>query len=406
MQTDKCKSNSDKIDNSIWLMLILVGGAYLTSRYDFQLSTLTIPQFQKDLFLSDAHVQKITALVKLGAIPAILITFFADKFGRKPIFLMSVIGFSIAAIYVSLAKDSTMLLIGLFFTRLFTMIGELLAVVLIAEAAPNNKRGLLLGLLAVFGTMGDAIALLGYGFIGDNPDSWRIMYKFGALPFLLAIIWFFTLKESKAYEKSKVDHFQGIHPIEALKTHKKPLFIISISLICYWIPMSPALTLISQFLQNDLGWQPAGVTKLSIIAGIVGMVGTIYGGKLCDIWGRKIVSYISIIMSGIGMLLAYNINSFFGVVCAYGLGLLGYFAFMAASRAIVTESVDTQSRATAVSATEVFSTFGAFFGVHIVGLFADNLIKTNNSLLYLSPFLILSLIALGFVKETKGKILS
>ena len=75
--------------------------------------------------------------------------------------------------------------------------------VLIAEAAAPNKRGLLLGLLAVFGTMGDAIALIGYGFVGEDINSWRKMYLFGALPFILAIIWLFALKESKAFESAK-----------------------------------------------------------------------------------------------------------------------------------------------------------------------------------------------------------
>ncbi len=394
--------NNDKIPFETWLLLILVGGAYLTSRYDFQLSTLTIPQLQQSLHLDDAQIQKITSFVKLGALPAILITFFADKFGRKPIFLMSVVGFSAAAIYVSQANSGQMLLIGLFLTRLFTMIGELLAVVLIAEAAPPNKRGLMLGLLAVFGTMGDAIALLGYGFVGEDINSWRKMYLFGALPFILAIIWKFALKESKAYENAKSNNAGHLHPIDAIKRHKKAFIILSACLFLYWVPMSPALSLISQYLQNNMGWHPAGITKLSIFAGVVGMFGTIYGGRLCDIWGRKIVGYGSIILSGIGLVLAYNLNSFAMVAAAYGSGLLGYFAFMASSRALVTESVDTESRATAIAGTEIFSTLGAFVGMQIVGDFASSFIKTNQALIYLSPLLILSVIALVMAKETKG----
>lgn len=394
--------NNDKIPFETWLLLILVGGAYLTSRYDFQLSTLTIPQLQQSLHLDDAQIQRITSFVKLGALPAILITFFADKFGRKPIFLMSVVGFSAAAIYVARANSGQMLLIGLFLTRLFTMIGELLAVVLIAEAAPPNKRGLLLGLLAVFGTMGDAIAILGYGFVGEDINSWRKMYMLGALPIILAIIWKFALKESKAFENTKSNNAGHLHPLDAIKRHKRPFIILSACLFLYWVPMSPALSLISQYLQNDMGWHPAGITKLSVFAGIVGMFGTIYGGRLCDIWGRKIVGYGSIILSGIGLVLAYNLSNFVMVAAAYGSGLLGYFAFMASSRALVTESVDTEARATAIAGTEIFSSLAAFVGMQIVGEFAANFIKTNQALIYLSPLLILSVIALAMAKETNG----
>ncbi|MBN8648454.1 MAG: hypothetical protein J0L55_10900, partial [Caulobacterales bacterium] len=81
---------------------------------------------------------------------------------------------------------------------------------------------------------------------------------------------------------------------------------------------------------------------------------------------------------------------------------LGYFAFMASSRALVTESVDTEARATAIAGTEIFSSLAAFVGMQIVGEFAANFIKTNQALIYLSPLLILSVIALAMAKETNG----
>ncbi len=45
--TSPDKSGRPKIEKDVWFLLFVVGTAFMASRYDFQLSTLALPQFQQ-----------------------------------------------------------------------------------------------------------------------------------------------------------------------------------------------------------------------------------------------------------------------------------------------------------------------------------------------------------------------
>lgn len=394
---------NEKITIDLWLLLLVVGSAYLASRYDFQLSTLTIPQFKESLNLSDAAAANITALVKLGAIPAVFITFFADKIGRKPIFIVSIIGFSLSALIAANAQSGNILLLGLFLTRLFTMIGELLAVVILSESAPPTKRAFMLGAMAILGTLGDAFATIFYGFYGEKENAWRIMYMVGAFPAIFAIWWKFALKETNAFQNSK-DNLKN--PFLAMKSQKKQLIIAFIVLFLFWIPISPALSLVSKYLQNSLGWKPSGVSTLTMIAGIVGMLGTVFGGSLADKFGRRPIGIFAMIMTAIGLFGVYWFKTGLLIGIMYGFGLIGWFAFLVSSRALIAESVETDARASATGLSEIFATLGAYVGVQIVGLMLPSINNEGIIIRALMPCVFLAAIAMFFVKETKGKILN
>lgn len=396
----------EKISASLWFLLFVVGTAYLASRYDFQLSTLTIPQFQKSLGLSDKEAAQITAWVKLGAIPAVLISFFADIWGRKPIFMLSIIGFSISAVIAATAQNGAILLLGLFSTRLFTMIGELLAVVILSESSPPNVRAFLLGMVAVFGTFGDAFAIVGYGFMGDDPDSWRKMYLIGALPIFLALWWRSALKETTTFIHHRPESLDITRVFDNLGNSKKQVFIICAALVLYWIPVSPALSMYSKYLQDSLGWKPSGVSTLTIIAGIVGTLGMTYGGVLADKFGRKAISIIAMIMVALGTIGMYQFGDKIFIGASYGFHLIGWFAFVVATRALITESVETQARATATGFMEIFSTIGAYLGMQIlsetINIFGNEAIPIK----LMTPLVFIGLGILLFAKETKGKVIN
>ncbi|KAF0184316.1 MAG: major facilitator transporter [Hyphomonadaceae bacterium] len=396
----------EKIPASLWLLLLVVGSAYMTSRYDFQLSTLTIPQFQASLGMSDQQAAFMTGLVKLGAIPAIFMVFWADKIGRKPVFLWSIIGFSIAAVIASRAQSANALLLGLFLTRLFTMIGELLAIVLIAEAAPPKSRAYMLGILAICGTLGDATAIISYGALGDMKDSWRLLYLLGAIPAVLVIFWRKALKESDAFVAATAEHkahHQSMNPFHGLKANWKTMAGICLVLFLFWIPVSPALSLLSKHLQSDVGWTQAGVSTLQMGAGMMGFVGNSVGGYLSDRIGRKIVGGGGILLTGLGLAGVYFFASTPFIAGFYAVALLGWFATLVATRAITTESFATEARATATGTAEIAASSAAFAGNVLVAQLIPLAGNTGNAILWLTPIVVLCFCAFLFLKETKGR---
>jgi MFS family permease len=389
-----------KLDKNVWGLLFVVGTAFMASRYDFQLSTLALPQFQQTFGYDDQTSILIGTFAKIGAIPAVLLTFLADRIGRKPLFLGAIIGFSLAAILVAVAQNAYMLTLGLFLTRMFTMVDELLAVILLAEAAPPHARAWMLGLLSFLGASGDGSALVAYGNFADQPDSWRWMYAAGAVPAVLSIFWRIGLPESAAFVAARK---QGeVDPFVAIKANLKPVLLIGLAYFLFWLPISPAISYPSQYLQSEAGWTPAAVATVSFLAGTIGLVGTFLGGWLADRLGRRPVAIMGTLICVIGLSGVYLTKEEKLIGVALSVGFVAWFAATVALRALMTELIPTQARATVAGTSEIGATSGAVVGGGLVALLIPTLGGVGPAILAIMPMVVIAMIAIWFLPETKG----
>ena len=401
LQTPNANSiGKQKVDKSVWTLLFVVGTAFMASRYDFQLSTLALPQFQQTFGYNDQTSILIGTFAKIGAIPAVLLTFLADRIGRKPLFLWAIIGFSAAALVVATAQSASMLALGLFLTRLFTMVDELLAVVLLAEAAPPSVRAWMLGLLSFLGAAGDGSALIAYGNFADQPDAWRWLYAAGAVPALLSIFWRVGLPESAAFEAARTEGQPN--PFTTISANLKPVLLIAIAYFLFWLPISPAISYPSQYLQSAAGWKPAEVATVSFLAGVIGLAGTFAGGALADRFGRKPVAIIATLICVIGLSGVYLSKDGMFIGIALSVGFIAWFAATVAVRALMTELIPTSARATVAGTSEIGATSGAVVGGGLVALLIPSLGGIGPAILAILPLVLLALIAIMFLRETKG----
>lgn len=389
-----------KIDKNVWAILFVVGTAFMASRYDFQLSTLALPQFQQAFGYNDQTSIMIGTIAKFGAIPAVLLTFLADRIGRKPLFLWAIIGFSVSAIIVATAQNAAMLTLGLVLTRMFTMVDELLAVVLLAEAAPRHARAGMLGLLSFIGASGDGAALIAYGNFADNPNGWRWMYAAGAVPAVLSIFWRIGLPESAAFVAAKADG--QMDPFKAIGANRRPVMILALAYFLFWLPISPALTYLSQYLQSEAGWVPASVSVLLFLSGVVGLVGTFLGGFLADRLGRRPVAIGATLICVIGLSGAYFNQGQNLIGVTYSVGLIAWFGATVALRALMTEMVPTQVRATVAGTSEIGAALGAIAGGTLLAQLIPVMGGIGPAMLAIMPTVILAIVVIWLLPETKG----
>lgn len=398
---DNSKPERPVVTRDVWFLLFVVGTAFMASRYDFQLSTLALPQFQQAFGYDDQTSILIGTIAKMGAIPAVILTLMADRIGRKPLFLMAIIGFSASALLTAVAQNPVMLATGLFLTRLFTMVDELLAVVLLAEAAPPQARAWMLGLLSLLGASGDGLALAIYGAFASEPDAWRWMYAAGAIPALLSIVWRLALPESAAFVAASQSSQSD--PLTLIRQHRKSVLLIGLAYFLFWLPISPALTYNSQYLQGSAGWAPGQVALISFLAGTIGLLGTFVGGRLADRLGRKPVALVATFLTALGLSGLYFNPSFLFAGATLCMGLMAWFAASVALRACMTELVPTKARATVAGTSEIGASGGAIVGGGLVALLIPVVGGLGPALLAVLPLVILALIAIACLPETRGR---
>ncbi len=119
----------------------------------------------------------------------------ADRFGRRPILLLTAAIFVVGAIASAMAPDLVMLLAG----RLLVGIGiggaSMLTPLYLAEIAPARERGALVSFNQLAVTLGILVSyLVGYGFAATG--SWRWMLGLGGVPGVILFIGMLLLPET------------------------------------------------------------------------------------------------------------------------------------------------------------------------------------------------------------------
>jgi AAHS family 4-hydroxybenzoate transporter-like MFS transporter len=141
----------------------------------------------------------------------------ADRFGRKPVLMLSVLAFGFFSLASGYADSITTLTVWRFLTGLGLGAATPIATTLLSESSPSRRRSLLLNGMFCGFTLGAATGGLGAALI--IPEfGWRGVFVVGAvIPLVLAVISAFALRESVRFMV-----IRGV-PIDAVKAAMKRL---------------------------------------------------------------------------------------------------------------------------------------------------------------------------------------
>ncbi len=140
-------------------------------------------------------------------IVSLLATFYktlADRFGRRPFFILSALGMGGGMMICTYAKDAYSYFAGLLVLAFFTATD--FQVLYVMEVSPDNKRGTFFSVTKSIGTLGIAlIAVVRGSFMGSDGGNWRMVYMVPAfVGIALAIIAFFSCRETDVFMKRRI----------------------------------------------------------------------------------------------------------------------------------------------------------------------------------------------------------
>src|SRR6202047_4159173 len=296
---------------------------------------------------------------------AVFYGWLADKIGRRKVFLMTVLNFSIATGILTFTPDRAWLFLAIFRFLIGCGVGALYCVdlPLVQEFVPASKRGMVGGLVTAavpIGTlMGAVLGAWATPFVG-----WRGLFAIGMVPGLLTLLirawvpesprWLIQMGRMEEAKKSlawalEMDPASLPMALGAPEGQKQPmsrlsdLFRYPRSLAVSWITNLGAqtgyygLTLwVPTLLVQLLGVTPARASFLLIFVNFAGLFGRIGLSYLSDSIGRKASGAIASFGAAILIVAAALChNFFFGSVSVFWLLLIVNNAFADGGFAIV-----------------------------------------------------------------------
>src|SRR5580700_10877694 len=296
---------------------------------------------------------------------AVFYGWLADKIGRRKVFLMTVLNFSIATGILTFTRDNAWLFLALFRFLVGFGVGGLYCVdlPLVQEFVPASKRGLVGGLVTASVPIG---VLLGaaLGAFATPYVTWRGLFAIGMVPALLTLLirawvpesprWLIQMGRLEEARKSlgwalEVD--PGTLPLGdgAPEGQKQPMSRLSDifryprSLAVSWITNLGAqtgyygLTLwVPTLLVQLLGVTPARASFLLIFVNFAGLFGRTVLSYLSDTIGRRASGAIASFGAAILLVAAAKYHDvFFGTISLFWLLLIVNNAFADGGFAIV-----------------------------------------------------------------------
>jgi DHA1 family tetracycline resistance protein-like MFS transporter len=286
----------------------------------------------------------------------------SDKFGRRPVILISLFGFALDYLFLSVAPTIGWLFVGRIIAGI-TGASITTAAAYIGDVSTNENRAKNFGMIGAAFGLGFIIGPVIGGLLGSFGS--RVpFYAAAALCFLNFLYGFFILPESLDHEHRRSFEWKRANPVGAFVNLKKypQLIGLMLSIFILYVASHAVQSNWSYFTMYKLGWDEKMV---GISLGVIGLlVGVVQGGLIRWInpkLGNEKSIYVGMALYTIGMFLfAFASESWmmFAFLVPYCLGGIAGPALQAVVSADVPPSEQGEIQGTMTSLMSASSIIG------------------------------------------------
>ncbi|HEX8803405.1 MAG TPA: MFS transporter [Acidimicrobiales bacterium] len=285
------------------VLLFLLSAAAFFDGYDSGIKALALTQIRESFGLSKAGASAMFAVVFFGALPAMALTRWADRMGRRRMLVVSVLGYTTFSGLTALAPDATTFAVLQFCQQVFLVAESALVWTMAAEELPAESRGFGFGVLGMNIALGTGMGAILFGGILDPLGaSWRWLYVVGVPPLLLVAVLRRRLPESRRFEEARAQDRLADRWQQILEPpHRRWLLLVVLTTFLLQLTVQASAFAID-FLQTDRGISTSAANGMLVLAGLPGIPIMVKAGALSDRFGRRAV--------GCGFALASSVGGF------------------------------------------------------------------------------------------------
>lgn len=359
-------------------LLLLLSAATFFQGYDNQMISILLPDLQRSFHVGEATLGVIRVPIDLGLLVAFFVARLADRFGRRPILLWSIVGYTILTGLTAMSWNLWAFAGFQFGARVFLGAEYAIGITMVVEEFSAKRRGRALGMLlacSAFGTI--AVGLLVGAGLRDSPLGWRSFYLIGLAPLLAIAYCRRQIQESQRFSHvrqrstgAQVAMFAAWAP-----PFRRNLVRVGLVYFLIAIPQYGAFGWLAFHAERELNLA-AGTVALFIIAGYgLGCSGFFVCGWAMRRFGRRNTILVYGTGAMVWLVTLFQVTAittgliamFFAVFCTLGM--------LPAMSALATELFPTEIRGAALAwIRNVFEIAGTTTGPALVGVLGDHTI--------------------------------
>ncbi len=369
------------------------------SGYGASMISATLPYARISLDLSEGGMFWIFGVTRALSLFGVLFLLTADRGGRRDPLLVAFALIPVGNLLTGLLPSPVTFAVAQSVTRIGVVAVAALGVVILAEELTAQRRAFGIGISALAGSMGAGLGLLILPLADRGPDVWRILFGLTTFGLLILPLLNRFLIETRAYVRP-TSHVGYSEIVESGSGR----YFWTLAGMAFFIAAfsSPAFSFVLERLINDLEWTSRSATWLVIVLSGFGTVGLLVGGRLADVYGRRVTSVTAMALGVAGGMGFYFVSAPLLLGAAIFLGTLGATMLTPAFAAHRSELFPTRIRATAAGMVTNAAIVGSIVGF-VIGAFVVDSIGLSRTIAILGLGLLVAAWLVLQLPETRGR---
>jgi putative MFS transporter len=397
-------------------LLFLLLAATFFEGFDGAILALVLPAIRDTFNVAESQLGISRAVIELGLGAAFFLARAGDRWGRRKLLLWSVAGYTIMTALTAVSWDLISFTAFQSLSRVFLGAEYAVAVTMIVEEFPKERRARVLGVFLMCSAIGAvAVALLLIAGVQNGPLEWRTLYLVGIIPLIFLAFFRRRLRETKRFE----DHAEAVHAGGGTlhvsfwepwrPAYRRTLVMVGLIHLFRSLPLFGATAWFFYYGEREAGISQGVLYAIFIGAYGAGTIGYWACGNLMDRVGRRPTAIVYGVLAAASSIALFQSKApaavavFMLVAVFFGLGMAPI------TGAISTELFPTYIRnQSAAWARNIFEIAGFILGPLLVGVLGDHYTGALGSIgdtvsILILLFLPATWLILRHLPETKGR---
>jgi MFS transporter, putative metabolite:H+ symporter len=328
-------------------LFVFLSVATLFEGYDFMALSQILPNVQADMHLDETGIGRLVSFINLGTVVAFALVGLADRWGRKRLLTLTIVGYTLCTFVSGFAPNVWALGAAQFLARMFLIAEWATSMVYAAEEFPAERRGMVIGVIQACSSLGAIVCAGVVPMLLRTAYGWRSVYFVGIVPLVILMVARRDLRESSRFTRD----VQGKPRVSRWHIWSTPHKTRILQLALIWgltyVCTNNAVTFWKQFAIDERHLTDDDVAKAISIAAVASMPLVFYAGRLLDVVGRKKGAVIIFTVGILGTLGCYGLHGFWPLTASLILGIFGANGVLPVLNAFTSELFPTAQRADA-----------------------------------------------------------
>jgi SHS family lactate transporter-like MFS transporter len=202
---------------------------------------------------------------------------------------------SLGSLFTAFAPNATSFAAFQILTRSFATTATVVSFVIVAEEFPAAHRGWGIGMLVAVGSVGFGIGALVYSQSEYLPYDWRSIYALGSLGLVLLPVFRRNITETRRFQahaqratRKRFSPAGAVRPVlDLVRRFPGRAALLGAAALLSTAGHRPAFRFVSDFLQTQHDWSRGEYAFMTVVGGMVGILGGPFAGRLGDRLGRR-----------------------------------------------------------------------------------------------------------------------